>query len=114
MSFQEIRYEVPPNEQGGRQTLGFWVPTEVLVNHHGDCDSKAVTFCALWRAFATPMILIVLPHHVLVGVAMPPGPGEQFVRVGNRYYVLCEVAGPGKFAPGTRAVEGSFRYLAID
>jgi hypothetical protein len=111
---QEIRYEVPPDVQGGRQTLGFWVPTEVLVNDHGDCDSKAVTFCALWRAFAAPMIVVVLPRHVLVGVAMPPGPGEQFVRIGNRYYVLCEVAGPGKFAPGSRRVEGSFRYLAVE
>lgn len=111
---QEIRYEVPPDVQGGRQTLGFWVPTEVLVNDHGDCDSKAVTFCALWRAFAAPTIVVVLPRHVLVGVAMPPGPGEQFVRIGNRYYVLCEVAGPGKFAPGSRRVEGSFRYLAVE
>jgi hypothetical protein len=111
---QEIRYEVPPDVQDGRETLGFWVPTEVLVNGRGDCDSKAVAFCALWRAFAAPTILIVLPRHVLVGVAMPPAPGQQFVRLGNRYYVLCEIAGPGKVAPGARRVEGSFRYLTVD
>ena len=111
---QEIRYEVPPAAQGGRETLGFWVPTEVLVNGHGDCDSKAATFCALWRAFAAPMIVIMLPRHVLVGVAMPPAAGQQFVRLGNRYYVLCEIAGPGKVAPGARRIEGSFRYLTVD
>jgi len=111
---QEIRYQVPPNVQNGRETLGLWVPTEVLANDHGDCDSKAVTFCALWRAFAAPTLVIVLPRHVLVGVAMAPGPGQQFVRLGNRYYVLCEVAGPGKSAPGQGRVEGSFRYLTVE
>ena len=111
---QEIRYEVPPDVQNGRQTLGLWVPTEVVANDHGDCDSKAVTFCALWHAFAAPMIVVVLPRHVMVGVAMAPGPGQQFVRLGNRYYVLCEVAGPGKWPPGAKRVEGSFRYLTVD
>jgi hypothetical protein len=111
---QEIRYEVPPEVQNGRETLGLWVPTEVIANDHGDCDSKAVTFCALWRAFAAPTLVIILPRHVLVGVAMAPGPGQQFVRLGNRYYVLCEVAGPGKSAPGQGRVEGSFRYLTVE
>jgi hypothetical protein len=111
---QEMRYELPPDVQGGRQTLGLWVPTEVVANGRGDCDSKAVTFCALWRAFSSPTIVIVLPRHVLVGVAMAPGPGQKFVRLGNRYYVLCEVAGPGKSPPGAGRVEGSFRYLTVE
>jgi hypothetical protein len=110
---QEIRYELPPDVQDGKETLGLWVPTEVVANDHGDCDSKSVTFCALWRAFAAPTIVVVLPRHVLVGVAMAPGPGQQFVRLGNRYYVLCEVAGPGKSAPGRGRVEGSYRYLTV-
>jgi hypothetical protein len=111
---QELRYELPPGVQGGRQTLGFSVPTEVLTSGRGDCDSKAVTFSALWRAFASPVIFVILPRHVLVGVAMPPGPGQQFVRIGNRYYVLCEIAGPAKIAPGAHRVEGSFRYMAVE
>jgi len=111
---QEIRYELPPDVQFGRQTLGLWVPTEVVANGRGDCDSKAVTFCALWRAFSSPTMVIVLPRHVLVGVAMAPGPGQKFVRLGNRYYVLCEVAGPGKIPPGAGRVEGSFRYMTVD
>jgi hypothetical protein len=111
---QEIRYELPPDVQNGRQTLGLWVPTEVIANDHGDCDSKAVTFCALWRAFAAPTIVIIMPRHVIVGVAMAPGPGQQFVRLGNRYYVLCEVAGPGKWAPGEGKIEGSYRYMTVE
>jgi hypothetical protein len=111
---QEMRYELPPDVQLGRQTLGLWVPTEVVASGRGDCDSKAVTFCALWRAFSSPTIVIVLPRHVLVGVAMAPGPGQKFVRLGNRYYVLCEVAGPGKSPPGAGRVEGSFRYMTVE
>jgi hypothetical protein len=111
---QEIRYELPPDVLDGRETLGLWVPTEVIANDHGDCDSKAVTFCALWRAFAAPTIVIVMPRHVIVGVAMAPGPGQQFVRLGNRYYVLCEVAGPGKSRPGMGRVEGSYRYMTVE
>jgi hypothetical protein len=60
-----------------------------------------------------PLIFVILPDHVLVGVATTPGPGEHFVRIGNRYFVLCEVAGPGKWAPGALAVQGSYRYEMV-
>lgn len=111
---QEIPYVVPPARWHGRQTLGMFVPTEVMVGHHGDCDSKSVTFAALWRNFDTPVILVSLPRHMLVGVAVPPGPGEHFVQVGNRYFVLCEVAGPGKLHPGLEPIPDRFEYILIE
>lgn len=111
---QEIPYEVPPERWHGRQTLGIFVPTEVVVGHHGDCDSKSVTFAALWRNFDTPVILVSLPRHMLVGVAVPPGPGEHFVQVGNRYFVLCEVAGPAKLHPGFEAIPDRFEYVLVE
>ena len=111
---QEIPYQVPPDRWQGRQTLGMFVPTEVVVGHHGDCDSKSVTFAALWRNFDAPVILVSLPRHMLVGVAVPPGPGEHFVQVGNRYFVLCEVAGPGKFHPGLEPIPDRFEYVLIE
>lgn len=111
---QEIPYVVPPDRWHGRETLGVYVPTEVVVGHHGDCDSKSVTFAALWRNFDTPIILVSLPRHMLVGVAVPPGPGEHFVQVGNRYFVLCEVAGPGKLHPGREPIPDRFEYILIE
>lgn len=111
--FQELKYEVPPDRQGRREILGLWVPTEVLVKGRGDCDSKAVAFCALWRNRGPRAIVITVPGHALVGVEAKPGPGEHFVRLGNRYFVLCEVAGPGKFHPGEQAISGSFQYTEI-
>ena len=112
--FQEIRYERPPARWRGRQTLGFYVPTEVLVGNHGDCDSKSVAFAAMWRHRARPVLLVRVPGHMLVGVEMRPGPGERFVRLGNRYFVLCEVVGPAKRHPGSSQAAGWFRYVLIE
>jgi len=111
---QEIRYEVPPDEIEGREVFGFYVPTEVLVNDHGDCDSKSAAFAALWRHLDTAVILISVPRHMLVGVEVRPGPGEAFVRIGNRYFVLCEPAGPAKLHPGERRLSGDFEYALLE
>ncbi len=111
---QEIPYEVPPTAPHGRGNLGLYVPTEVLVGNHGDCDSKSVTFAALWRRVDVPLVLVRVPGHMLLGVAVRPGPGERYVRLGNRYFVLCEVAGPAKSRPGHTAVEGSFEYVLLE
>jgi len=113
--FQEIPYEIPPDSQGNKRTGGFWVPTEVLLGNHGDCDSKSAAFCALWRYLGTPVLIVQLPKHVLVGVAVPPRPGQQWVRMGSRTFVLCEVAGPGRRRPGDRPpVSGHFRYTLVE
>ena len=112
--YQELGYEVPPDEVDGRRTLGLRVPTDVLVSGRGDCDSKAVAFASMWRRFPTRAVMVLVPGHALVGVEVPARPGERTVRVGNRTYVLCEVAGPGKWHPGARSVEGSFEYVLVE
>jgi hypothetical protein len=113
--FQELRYEIPPDvDRGGRHTLGFRVPSAVMVQGAGDCDSKAAAFCALWRHFPKRSILILVPEHALVGVEGKPRADEAYVRLGNRYFVLCEVAGPGKIPPGAESISGSFEYVMIE
>lgn len=115
--FQELQYEVPPLKIGNRTIWGLWVPTEVLVNDHGDCDSKSVAFSAMCKSLGLSVILIEVPNHVLVGVESKPGPGERFVQVNNRYFILCEPAGPGKLRPGhelTHDVSGTFEYTLVE
>jgi hypothetical protein len=112
--FQELRYEVPPKVELGRHILGFRPPSAVLVRGAGDCDSKSAAFCALWRHRPERAILIVVPEHALVGVEGKPRAGESYVRLGNRYFVLCEVAGPGKIPPGGSSISGSFEYVMIE
>jgi len=103
----------------GRETLGVYVPTEVLVNDHGDCDSKAVAFASMFRSFGSPVMLIELKHHVLIGAEVRPRPGEKYVLVNNHYYVIGEVAGPGKRRPGDASrevwteISGHFKYTLV-
>ena len=40
--------------------------------------------------------------------------GERHVRLGNRYYVLCEPAGPAKLHPGLSDMSGSYEYVRIE
>ena len=116
---QEIPYQLPPDRIGRRQIQGFWVPTEVLVGDHGDCDSKSATFAALWRNFRSSVILIEIPDHMLVGVEVRPRAGEKYVLVKNHYYVLGEVAG-GKRHPGDEGhemwqqISGHFEYTVVN
>lgn len=113
--FQELKYEIPPDlDRQGRHILGFRVPSAVMVQGAGDCDSKAAAFCALWRHFPKRSILILVPEHALVGVEGKPRADESYVRLGNRYFVLCEVAGPGKIPPGGEAISGNFEYVMIE
>ena len=112
--FQELRYELPPPVERGRHILGFRPPSAVLVQGAGDCDSKSAAFCALWRHRPERAILILVPGHALVGVEGKPRADEAYVRLGNRYFVLCEVAGPGKIPPGGSSISGSFEYVMIE
>jgi len=113
--FQDLRYELPPDvDPDGRETLGFRVPTAVMVEGAGDCDSKAAAFCALWRQLPARVLLVLVPGHALVAVEGRPGPDQKAIRLGNRYYTLCEVAGPGRFPPGETDISGSFEYILIE
>ena len=112
--FQELKYERPPDKEGARDIFGLWVPTQVLSDGKGDCDSKALAFASIWRQRSARVIVILVPEHALIGVEGKPGPQESYVRVGNRYYVLCEVAGPGKLPPGHKSISGTFEYVEIE
>lgn len=112
--YQELTYELPPDPERGRRTLGLWTPGDVLVRGRGDCDSKSAAFAAMWRRMPTALLFIILPEHVLVAVEAPPWPGEHFVRLGNRHFLFSEVAGPGKSRPGFKAPPGNYEYVMFE
>jgi hypothetical protein len=68
----------------------------------------------MWRRFGTRALFILLPRHALVAVEAKPRPGEHFVRLGNHYFVLCEVAGPAKLHPGRKPVSGAYEYFLVE
>lgn len=117
---QEIRYAIPPLKEENRIILEFWVPPKVLVNNIGDCDSKGVTFASMWTNFKKyPFLLIKIPKHLFVGIAIPSFSEEGFTINGLRY-TLCEVTGPDLIPPGLitqysllHLQGGNFRYELI-
>lgn len=140
--FQEMKFEHPPELESGLIKAKFWTPLEVMKRREGDCDSKGVGLCSLWRGYPTQILLIeeelpLRPHdslrdpgspqesslHLLVGIEAEPQGDQAYVEIGLRRFVLCEVAGPVKYQPGRRPKErlqhgriesGSFRrYLCI-
>jgi len=117
---QEVKFGIPPMKENDKWILGFWAPPKVLVNNLGDCDSKAVAFASLWINFKRyPLILIKIPDHMLVGLAIPSITPEGITVNGLRY-TLCEVTGPDKMPPGLITLYsqlylegGHFRYEMI-
>lgn len=97
---QSIPYEQEPPVDGGRYTAGVTVPLRVLAEDHGDCDSKAVLFAALWLDLSNyRTVLIRVPEHMLVGVAVPLARGEVLT-IGTTRYLLLEMSCPEKTRPG--------------
>jgi hypothetical protein len=116
---QQIRYGLPPLKEKDKIILEFYVPPKVLVNNFGDCDSKGVTLASLWTSFRNyPFLLIKIPKHLFVGVAIPSARGG--LTVNGIRYTLCEVAGPDLIPPGLitqysllHLQGGNYRYELI-
>jgi hypothetical protein len=117
---QEVMYGTPPIKEGDKVILGFFTPPRVLVEDFGDCDSKGVTFASLWTNFKNyPLILIKIPNHMFVGLAIPSF-SQEGVTINGLRYTLCEVTGPDKIPPGLITSYsqlylqgGQFRYEMI-
>lgn len=97
---QEIKYGIPPFRESNKIIAGFWIPPKVLVNNFGDCDSKGVAFASMWTNFKRyPLILIKVPKHLFLGLAIP-SIGRDEITINGLSYTLCEVTGPDKIPPG--------------
>lgn len=81
-----LRYQQPPNEEGGRNIIGFYPPPKTLELGLGDCDSKSALLAGMLAHFSgIRMIGVHVPKHYLVG----------------QPYVLMEAAGPAWRPPGS-------------
>jgi hypothetical protein len=97
---QNIPSRPRPSVEGEKYTAGLAVPLRVLADDSGDCDSKAVLFAALWTGLCRHRtILVSVPDHMLVGVAVPFVEGASLELDGARY-VLLEVNCGRSVPPG--------------
>jgi hypothetical protein len=118
---QTMDYGTPPDKEGDKIVLGFWPPPKVLLNNLGDCDSKAAVFASIWHHFQRyPIMLVTIPNHLFIGIAVPSFRGENF-SINGLKFTFCEVTGPALIPAGfiTRysrlhLESGKFRYEMIN
>jgi hypothetical protein len=97
---QNIPYRKMPPVADGKYSAGVAVPLRVLADDAGDCDSKAVLFASLWLSLCKyRTILIRIPEHMLVGVAMPFVEGAS-IELHSTRYVLLELSCGITLLPG--------------
>ncbi len=113
---QSIPYDTLEDRTGSNGS-GFSPPSQILSQNMGDCDSKSVITAAILRAFlpSTPLVMVLLPDHALLGVALPPRGNELTVVNKGTTYVLMEPTGPallpfGQVAPTTRQFLANGQY----
>jgi len=75
---------------------GYAPPLSVLMQNLGDCDSKAVLASSMVRAFlpTTKMIVLYLPNHALLGIALTPMADDRTIEHDGDVYVLYDPTGP--------------------
>ncbi len=115
---QSIPYDALNGRTGGNGS-GFSPPLTLLTQNKGDCDSKAVLTAAATRAFLpdTPMVLVLLRAHAVLGLALTPLPGDTRITVNNTQYVMFDPTGPalqpfGQVSPETQRELASGLYTA--
>jgi len=91
---------------------GFAPPVTLLTQNLGDCDSKAVLASSMVRAFlpSTKMLIVFLPNHALLGVALTPNADDRTIEHNGETYVLYDPTGPA-LIPFGQVSEDTERHL---
>lgn len=100
--FQTMPYD-PLTDHDVSNGIDFIAPPVLLDLNRGDCDSKAVALGAVLHSLLPQrkLIIVLLPHHAIIGIDLPARSGERSLIFEGRSYVLMETAGPSPFEIGT-------------
>ena len=91
----------------------FLVPTQVLVEKRGDCDSKSAAFCSLWRTYSKDVILLLSDRHALIGYKAPPNTPLPTIPIKGIRYIACDVSGLHRFSCGNTP-PGDYRPVFLN
>jgi len=96
---QSIPYDTVAASRPGN---GYVVPTALLAQNKGDCDTKSVAMASLLATLlpGVASAVVLIPGHALLGVALPVEPGERGLRFEGRDYLLVEPVGPALLPAG--------------
>jgi len=91
--------QIPYRDMENRLTSngqGFVAPTQLIYDHQGDCDSKAVLWATIMRhIFPTLEIRILyLPEHAIIAAQIPATETEQIIELGPDSLLLLDPTGP--------------------
>jgi hypothetical protein len=101
---QQIPYQDLSNRQVSAGS-GYSPPLKLLVEHAGDCDSKAVLYAAvLQNIFPKNSIgILYFPDHAVVAAQIPPLEHELTVTLQGITYLVVDPTGPAPTQLGTLA-----------
>lgn len=101
---QQIPY-VDLSDRSQSAGAGFVSPWQLLQQHRGDCDSKAVLFAGVMRHIAPTMKLAILyfPDHAVIAAQIPAIKDELTVTIEGKPLLIIDATGPAENAIGTLA-----------
>lgn len=81
---------------------GYAPPVQLIFDHSGDCDSKAVLWATVMRLiFPTLMIKIIyLPNHAVIAAQVPATETEQVIDFADSSLLLIDPTGPAQLKLG--------------
>lgn len=81
---------------------GYAPPAQLIFDHSGDCDSKAVLWATVMRLiFPTMMIKIIyLPNHAVIAAQVPATDTEQVIDFADSSLLLIDPTGPAQLKLG--------------
>lgn len=114
---QSLPYRNIPITYRQQTTHDILPPLIALYEQYGDCDTKSLLFAAL-ATHRHPVLYLMGPTHVFIGLPRVPQEGETYVTIHGRSWVLCELT--GKWGVGcipenlkSDFKKGDFRYLIL-
>lgn len=97
--------QIPYRDMENRITSngqGYVAPAQLIYDHQGDCDSKAVLWATIMRQiFPTLEIRILyLPEHAIIAAQIPAIETEQIIELGADSLLLVDPTGPAQLKLG--------------
>lgn len=93
---------------------GFSVPTKVLWENKGDCDSKMTLTIAILRALMPriKMVMVYVERHAFIGIEILPKANDITLTEQGTTYVLADPTGPSVAPLGALSFESEQAILA--
>ncbi len=97
--------QIPYRDLENRQTSngsGYQPPVQLLFDHSGDCDSKAVLWASVMRLIfpSLQIRILYLPEHAIIAAQVPALDSEQIIDFADATLLLIDPTGPAPLKLG--------------